>query len=145
MERSKTRGFARTWDGAGMAVSGLCVLHCVLPPVLAGVLPAAGWRTCCEDRTTHWWFLGGAAATGLLAFGPAAWKHRRLGPLGLALVAYALLFAAASLPFRWLPRPWEPLLPISGGVLLILAHGLNFRTCRRECTAPSEACGAPAT
>jgi hypothetical protein len=123
---------ARVWDGAGIAVSGLCVLHCALPPILVGLLPAAA-AGIPGDESLHGWLFGGAALTGILAFGPALRRHRRPGPLLAALGAYALLFTGAFLACDRLGCAWEAPLTVSGGLLLIGAHGLNLRACRRAC------------
>ncbi|MEM1423889.1 MAG: MerC domain-containing protein [Planctomycetota bacterium] len=143
-------------DALGIGLSALCMVHCLAMPAVLVVLPQiseiAGF-----DRTFHIVLailLPGVAAVAL-AIGYA--RHREhitlaLGGLGLAFIWFALTIpcsscascasgdptqAQAAVPMMF-GLPLHNLVNSVGSVLLISAHAINWRACRRGCCA--EAC-----
>jgi len=108
-------------DGAGMMLSGLCAVHCVLGLVLVSVLGLGGGILLAPE--IHQIGLGLAVAIGVLTLGLGAMRHGRLEPLaigaaGIALMALALVAGHG---------PAEAVLTIAGVALVAAAHIRNLR------------------
>ncbi|MCJ2187486.1 MerC domain-containing protein [Novosphingobium beihaiensis] len=107
-------------DGAGIILSGLCMVHCVLGAVLVGVLGLGGGALL--SPAIHRVGLVLALAIGLVSLGFGVMRHGRAGPLvvggiGLALMGTAIM-AGHGLP--------EALLTIAGVSLVAFAHIRNL-------------------
>lgn len=121
-------------DSAGVTLSGICLVHCLVLPLLATLLPAAGQIF---DESTnhliHWALLGVALPISIVALGRGARVLRSrawliLGGLGLTLMAVAVVLEHASAT--------EEHLTLSGVLLLAAAHlGNWFDPRRRRATA----------
>ncbi len=115
--------FGISWDAVGTTFSLLCLVHCLLLPWLALLLPVA-WLL---DESVHLWLLfllvpsaAVAALRGLILHGrftPAA-----LLGAGSTLVSLACLEAASEFT--------EVALTVAGSLLLITGHLVNSRWIR---------------
>jgi hypothetical protein len=108
-------------DSAGMVLSGLCALHCVLGIVLVSVLGLGGGVLL--DPAIHEIGLALAIGVGVLTLGLGVLRHGQLGPLltgagGIALMGLALT-VGHGLP--------EAVLTIAGVALVAIAHIRNLR------------------
>lgn len=108
-------------DRAGILLSGLCAVHCVLGIVLVGVLGLGGELLL--DPAIHEYGLALAVAFGGFSLGFGVLRHGRFAPLaigggGLLLMALAL-FVGHGLP--------EAILTIVGVSLVATAHLRNLR------------------
>ncbi len=121
-------------DSAGVTLSGICLVHCLVLPLLATLLPASGQIF--DDSTNHlihWVLLGLALPISIMALGRGARVLRAriwltIGSVGLALMTIAVVTAHASAT--------EEHLTLSGVVLLAGAHlGNWFDPRRRRATA----------
>ena len=119
------------FDVSAIGLSALCLVHCLLLPVVAALLPvlaAAG-----EAEWMHLLFVVLAVPLATAAL----WRAHGLRPLPGPLLALAgtgitgLLAGALGWPSEALETP----LTVAGGVLLASAHVWNWR--RR----PHPACG----
>lgn len=121
------------WDGVGQLLSGLCIAHCVLPPLLLGLLPVAAVQAL-EAEGVHHGLIALAALGALAAFIPGWRLHRDASVPLLAALGLALLASAAFLvPEAETSVPWETVLTLGGGVGMLLAHGRNRALRRRFC------------
>ena len=114
-------------DRAGIALSSVCLMHCVALPLLAIALPVLG--TFAEAEAVHRVFAVGAALAAALAFGPpipSGSAHTRTsGPLrALAALGVASLLLGA---FMEALHDYEVLLTVSGAVMLTVAHLRRLR------------------
>ena len=119
------------FDASAIGLSALCLVHCLLLPVVAALLPALAAAG--EGEWMHLLFV--VLAVPLAA--AALWRAHRLRRLPGLLLALAgtgiagLLAGALGWPSEALETP----LTVTGGVLLAAAHVWNWR--RR----PHPACG----
>ena len=116
----------RIGDVAAISLSGLCLAHCRALPLVASLLPLADATA--EAPWVHWAFALTAAPISLwtLTRRPAA------GPLGLALLGVGLLFAGAA---EFPSHDAETLATVAGGLIMAVAHVLNWRRIPHRCSA----------
>lgn len=109
------------FDRAGLYLSGLCALHCVLGIVLVSVLGLGAGALLAPE--IHQIGLGLAVVIGFLSLGLGFFRHGRMAPLllgvtGLCLMAGAL-FVGHGIN--------EAVLTIGGVGLVAAAHLWNLR------------------
>ncbi len=112
---------AALFDASAVALSGLCLVHCLALPLLASLLPLfAAWS---QAEWVHGLFVALAAPLAgyalwrshrQRALPPALWLMAAIGLLGLLLGALAWPSEAAETP-----------LTVSGSLLLAGAHLWN--------------------
>lgn len=112
-------------DRAAMALSGLCLVHCLLSAVLLGLLSAAG--SLVAAPIVHEVGLVLAIALGALALGQGARTHgyfmpAAIGGLGLGVMAGALAIGHAGEH-----GSAEAIWTVIGVAILALGHDLNRR------------------
>lgn len=109
-------------DRWGMMISSVCLVHCLAFPLLTALLPFFAVALP-GDEWLHPLLLGLALPVTGFALLRGYWRHRLVRPLllgmaGLALIAGAL-FAHGELA--------EAALTVTGGLLVVGAHWLNWR------------------
>ena len=109
-------------------LSALCLIHCVVVPVLAAVLPLAAYFA--ESELVH-------RVLVLLAAPMSLWAVRKAWPMAgsgvfaaTALTGLALLFSGA---FVDAAAAYEEPITVAGAVLLGSAHLWRWRRYRRQC------------
>lgn len=114
-------------DQLAASLSGLCLVHCLLGPLLLAVVSAAS--SFAFSHEVH--SVGLLLATPLAAVGlwrgvraHGCWQVAALGALGLALMTSAVLATHGHAA--------EVGLTMAGVTLLALAHLFNIRTLRRS-------------
>lgn len=109
-------------DRAGIILSGLCAVHCLLGVVLVGVLGLGGEALL--SPAIHRVGLALALVVGLFSLGIGMRRHGRVAPMiiggsGLALMALALAVGHGVA---------ETVLTVMGVSLVALAHIRNLRS-----------------
>lgn len=121
--------FTGKLDQTAVALSGLCLVHCLLLPLMIAVFPIFGF-TLMEHETFHQIILVVVIPTTALALGMGFRRHRSglVAALGIAGVAALVIaaFAVHALGAESLER-W---ITVGGGLLLAAAHIGNFRLTR---------------
>lgn len=109
-------------------LSALCLIHCVVVPVLAAVLPLAAYFA--ESELVH-------RVLVLLAAPMSLWAVRKAWPMAgsgvfvaTALTGLALLFSGA---FVDAAAAYEEPITVAGAVLLGSAHLWRWLRYRRQC------------
>lgn len=123
-------GQQRLFDGLAIGASILCLIHCLLLPMVIVMLPALAAFLAVPEEF-HLWALVFAAPTSLFALVRGYPRHHWIGPAlmvlpGLVLLALGALAATAA----WL----ETALTVPGAILLALGHALNWRALRHAGT-----------
>ncbi|MBB4799605.1 MULTISPECIES: MerC domain-containing protein [Brevundimonas] len=119
-------GDGRAGDILAMLLSLVCFLHCLAATIAVGALSLSGaWV---ETEALHWGLA--FAATGL-----SAWTLFRQVRHDCSWTVRALAMAGAGFLFLGaaeVPSPlWGTVITVTGGAVLILAHGLNWRSRQR--------------
>src|SRR3984885_6314535 len=115
-------------DMVGIGLSGLCMVHCLVFPLLVSFAPAI-LRGLPGDDVTHRFLAIGIALAGGLAFRSGYKVHRKGWILALFLVGIALISAAAVLGEPVLSAHGETGITVCGSLLLITAHWCNRSFC----------------
>ena len=118
----------RYYDGAAIGASVLCLIHCLLLPVLIILLPAlAAFLTVPE--AFHLWALVFAAPASALTLGTAYGLHRSVKPALIVFPGVVLLALGALVA---LSESMETALTVVGALLLAIGHALNWHGLRQS-------------
>ena len=119
------------WDRAGVAVSAACAVHCMLLPLVAGMLPLLGLQHFADERI-ELTLIAITTLIGVVGHTRAYRRHHaHIGPgllfvIGLSMIVITRLSHVATVI--------EPVALGCGGVFAAAAHWMNLRLCRC-CTA----------
>jgi len=127
-------------DVAGATASTVCLIHCLLTPVVISLFPSI-IRYLPGETGFHRLLAVGIVLFGLAGFLPGYLVHRRKSLLALIATGIALILIVA-----WsgdgLNRVLECTLSVTGSAMLVTAHLLNrsfcrqCRTCRQDDAGP---------
>lgn len=115
-------------DRAGIALSALCAIHCVLSVVLVSVIGLGAEALL--DPAIHRIGLLVATLVAAVAIGWGAVKHRMAAPFVVAMMGLSFMGGALAVPHG----VEEAVLTIIGVALVSLGHILNLRHLRGACT-----------
>lgn len=110
-------------DRAGIVLSGLCMVHCLLGALLVGVLGLGGETL--FSPAIHRTGLVLALGVGLVSLGFGVARHGRPGPMLIGGLGLGLMAAAVAVG-HGLP---EAILTILGVSLVAWAHIRNLHAC----------------
>lgn len=108
-------------DRAGVLLSGLCALHCLLSIVLVSVLGLGGQALLAPS--IHEVGLGLAILVGIVTLGIGALRHGRIAPLLIGAAGIGLMASALAVGHGL----DEAALTIAGVSLVAFAHIRNLR------------------
>ena len=131
MDRSTTDSTSRL-DRAAIALSGLCVLHCLATPLLLVLLPFAGQLSA---NHFHLQMLALVVPASSVALGLGFRRHRNTGIVFAGLAGMLLLFAGATWAHTEIGIAADRMFTIAGSSILAIAHFYNGR--RARCSQPS--------
>lgn len=113
-----------TWDGLGLSVAGLCLVHCLATSILLVFLASAGGIL--VDPAIHEIGLALAILFGVIALGKGTWDHGFILPAAIGALGIGVMAGALTLPHG----TTEIFYTILGVGLLALGHDLNHRAGR---------------
>ena len=119
-------------DNLGIWASALCVVHCIVTPVLISMSVVLA-RLIPGEEKTHRTLAVGIAALGAIALVKGFREHGRRRILGLMALGLAFIFAGAFYGGRLPAHGYEVAVTMTGSVLMIFAHRMNHTFCR-ECS-----------
>ncbi|MDA9877912.1 MerC domain-containing protein [Luminiphilus sp.] len=116
-------------DVSAVGLSSLCLVHCLMLPVVVSVYPATIAVTL-SDEVFHLFMVLMAIPISVFAlfFGCRSHKSYSVGLTGA--LSIGLLFMSAFLPHELAGETGERLLTVSGALSLSVSHVLNFRLCQ---------------
>ncbi len=121
-------------DGIGIWTSSLCVVHCLLTPIVLSV-SAVSAHFLPSEEWVHRSLAIVIAALGAIALVKGYHLHRRRWVLGLMATGLTLIFGGAYWGDRLPSHAAEVLVTLAGSTFMISAHRINHTFCRncREC------------
>ena len=119
----------RWLDGMAVILSGTCMVHCLVLPLLVTVFPIAQ-GSLLDEQQFHLVMLLLILPTSLIALTIGCRKHKDrltlvLGTIGLSVLTFTALFGHDVFGYQG-----ERIVTTLGGLVLALAHIQNFRCCR---------------
>ena len=139
--QTQLRPQAPLWaDRLGIWTSALCVLHCLLTPVLLSFSAVLAHLLPGEERV-HRGLAVSVACFGAFALLNGFRRHRRSRVLMLLVVGLTCIFAAAWFGARLPSHGWEVALTFLGSSLMIMAHRLNHTFCGACACSNEKRCG----
>lgn len=117
------------WDRLGIALSALCLVHCVGLPLLiaSGSVLALSAGV---DEGFHQGLVWAIAPVALIAVLPRWRQHRNHRVLGGMLIGLGLISGAAFAGDSMISSRAEVVLTVCGGLLLVASHWINLRLCK---------------
>jgi MerC mercury resistance protein len=113
-----------SWDGLGLSIAGLCLVHCLATTILLAFLATAGGIL--VDPIVHEVGLALAIVFGLLALGKGVLQHNFIMPAAIGALGIGIMAGALTLPHSDI----EIMYTILGVGILALGHDLNVRAAR---------------
>jgi len=117
-------------DQLGIIASALCLIHCILTPVVLSLSAVWVHYLPAEERF-HRVLAAMVAAIGCIAIIRGYRKHRRLRVFGLMVGGLGLIFAGAYLGNRLPSHTAEMAVTMTGSGLMIAAHLTNHTFCKK--------------
>lgn len=109
------------WDGLGLGVAGLCLMHCLATSVLFALFAAAGGALL--HPAIHEIGLVFAIGFGILALGQGVLQHGFILPAAIGALGIGMMSGALTLPHGDI----EVFYTVLGVGVLALGHTLNHR------------------
>jgi hypothetical protein len=137
---TSSRVSAFSADNLGILASALCVVHCIVTPILISASAVFAHFIPGEEKT-HRALAVGVAALGAIALVKGFRTHGRRQILGLMAWGLGFIFAGAFYGDRLPSHGYEVAVTMTGSLLMITAHRMNHTFCSdcRRCThGPSE-------
>lgn len=128
-KRTGGQGYRTIADFWGMALSLLCLIHCLLLPVLLSFAPEL-LRSLPGDDATHRMLMPLVGLVGWIAFRGGYRLHRKRRVLVMFFVGVILITIPAILGESILSVTGEIGITICGSLLLVTAHWVNRSFCR---------------
>lgn len=113
------------WDAVGVTASVACAIHCALLPLVLTSLPLFGINII-NNSSFEFFMIGLSFCVGVVAL-YHGWKRHHHSKLPVILFS-------AGIAFLFAKQVWHNLLLwflIPAVVLIVTAHLLNFRLCRK--------------
>lgn len=125
------------WDQLGILGSAICIVHCLATPLVIGYLAGAGLGFVGEE-IFHKILAAPLLLIALLAFLPGYQRHHDRRILASGMAGVGLLLLAVFVVEAFVTHEVATALTVVGSILLIGAHGANWRQSR----CPSDNCGS---
>lgn len=109
------------WDGLGLGVAGLCLVHCLATSILLALFAAAGGALL--HPAVHEIGLVFAIGFGILALTQGVLQHGFILPAAIGALGIGMMSGALTLPHGGI----EVFYTVLGVGVLALGHTLNHR------------------
>jgi hypothetical protein len=119
-----------TLDKFAILLSGVCLVHCLLAPVLITLLPIVSSSSLVEDILFHQLMLWAVLPTSIIALFLGCRKHKQFMIAVPGIVGISILVAVAFFGHAWFGIVGEKVATSIGGLVLALSHYLNYRACQ---------------
>ncbi|MBQ73867.1 MAG: hypothetical protein CMQ20_02440 [Gammaproteobacteria bacterium] len=126
IEQSK----ARNLDGIAVFLSGTCLVHCLLFPVLVTLFPIVQ-GSLMEEQYFHLIMLVLILPISLIALTIGCNKHRDIATICLGATGLITLTVTALMGHELFSFFGERMATSAGGIILASAHIQNYRCCRK--------------
>lgn len=124
-------------DRTAIALSALCVIHCLFLPIAMVMLPALAALDL-DNETFHAWMVMIVLPVSAVALLMGCRRHGRRGVLAVGGLGLATLMLAVIAGHDVLGELGERLTTLLGASLIAFSHWRNFRLCQEaeRCECP---------
>ena len=119
-------------DRLAIALSALCLLHCLAIPLAVLAAPAVTAWLSGTETAMHWALLALAVPLSIWAYSRGYRRHGGVAATVLGGLGLALMLVGVS---HLLATNWEIPLTLVGVVMVSVGHGMNIHRCRQAHTA----------
>lgn len=128
-----------TLDKFGIILSGVCMVHCLVAPVIVTLLPILSLNVLSEHLLFHTLMLWLVLPTSCIALFLGCRKHKKMSILATGILGMSILVIAAIFGHDIFGERSEKIVITIGGMIIALSHYLNFRACQ-SITCSSKNC-----
>lgn len=121
----------RFLDRSAVAASLLCLIHCLIVPLLLVSVPVIS-STVLNDEAFHEVLLMFILPTSLIALFIGCRRHKDIVVLALGALGLLTLLGVAYFGHDLLGETGEKIASVMGGITLGIAHLRNYALCREE-------------
>jgi hypothetical protein len=121
---------SRVFDRIAIALSAICIVHCLAVPLLVALLPIAA-VSFGNNQHFHEVMLWLVVPTSLVGFGMGLRVHRQIGIVLLGAAGVIVLWIVAIHGHETWRADVEAVVSVAGSLVLGGAHWMNFRAVRR--------------
>lgn len=141
MEQIVQKGSQHKLDWFAMMLSGICAIHCIALPILAGVVPIFSSVAAHGHGAHEFWFhqliLFFILPISVIALGIGFRCHRKIYPvlisgIGLVILLFSAIYADVWIVRYALPRELETIVTLSGGIVHAFGHIMNLMASREH-------------
>ena len=118
-------------DRAAICFSSLCILHCLLLPVLLVAYPI-GILVTLSDEMFHQIMVSVALPLSLVSLYVGYGHHKRNQLIVFGSVGLGMLMLPLVVPHELISETKETWLTVAGALIVCLAHVVNFRLCTAD-------------
>ena len=126
-------------DKLAILLSGVCLVHCLLTPVLITLLPILTTSVLLDDSMFHKLMLWLVLPTSFLALFLGCRKHKQWLIAGTGILGVTILISVAMVGHEVFGISGEKIATSIGGIILAASHFLNYRACQ-SITCESKNC-----
>jgi hypothetical protein len=119
-------------DKLAIVLSSVCLLHCLLAPLIFTLLPIIALNTLWEDLLFHKLMLWLVLPTSTVALLIGCRKHQDFKILGTGIMGMMMLLLIALVGHDLLSAWQEKLATSIAGITLAFSHLLNYRACQSQ-------------
>ncbi|MCW8879831.1 MAG: MerC domain-containing protein [Kangiellaceae bacterium] len=118
-------------DKAAISLSIICVIHCLLLPLLVLILPSMAtlWF---NDETFHQWLLLAVFMSSSFALSKGYRQHKQFSIILWGSFGLSFLFLASLLGHDKVGELGEQSLTLIGAFIIAIGHIKNYRTCKQH-------------
>ena len=125
-------------DKTAICLSFLCVVHCLLLPVLLIVLPPISGLLALNDEMFHQWLLFAVVPISLIALYMGYLHHKNKQVFIVGSIGLGILAMAAFLGHDILGEHMEVIVTVMGSSIIAFAHVRNYQLrCQDQCDLPN--------
>ena len=117
-------------DKLAISLSAVCLVHCLLAPVLVTLLPIVSSSLLVDDAHFHKIMLWFVLPTSVIALFLGCRKHKRLSIILCGVIGMSILIAVTFFGHDLFGIVAEKIATSVGGLILAASHFFNFRACQ---------------
>ena len=114
-------------DKTAIALSFVCVLHCIALPIILIILPSVASILAFDDESFHLWLTFAVIPISLFAIIFGYIHHRRAGVFLVSAIGMLILITSAIFAHDLMGEKMEVFATLFGSALIAVGHIKNFR------------------